>query len=98
MPFTIGGDWVPNKPEEEPPKQPKKQRPVKVRLQKRGRVVVTVILNLNKSPSELKELAAELKRECGSGGTVKDGVIEIQGDHVKKVEESLRRRKNKKKG
>jgi translation initiation factor 1 len=29
----------------------------------------------------LSDLASHLKRTCGSGGTVKDGVIEIQGDH-----------------
>jgi translation initiation factor 1 len=29
----------------------------------------------------LRELAGALKRRCGTGGTVKDGVIEIQGDH-----------------
>ncbi|MCY1250923.1 putative protein YciH [compost metagenome] len=31
---------------------------------------------------ELKELATTLKRRCGTGGSLKDGVIEIQGDHV----------------
>jgi translation initiation factor 1 len=30
---------------------------------------------------ELRNLASELKRRCGTGGTAKDGVIEIQGDH-----------------
>ena len=30
---------------------------------------------------KLKTLAGELKRRCGTGGTVKDGVIEIQGEH-----------------
>jgi translation initiation factor 1 len=29
----------------------------------------------------IRTLAGELKRRCGSGGTVKDGIIEIQGDH-----------------
>ncbi|MCY1559434.1 putative protein YciH [compost metagenome] len=33
-------------------------------------------------PDQLKELATTLKRRCGTGGALKDGVIEIQGDHV----------------
>lgn len=40
-------------------------------------------------PAELKELAAQLKRLCGSGGTVKDDVIEIQGDHRDRLVEEL---------
>lgn len=31
--------------------------------------------------ADLKELAGALKKKCGCGGTVKDGIIEIQGDH-----------------
>ena len=42
---------------------------------------VTVITGVPLAGSELKDLAKELKQKCGSGGTVKDGVIEIQGDH-----------------
>lgn len=42
---------------------------------------VTVISGLLLRPSELKALARELKAKCGGGGTVKDGTIEIQGDH-----------------
>jgi translation initiation factor 1 len=42
---------------------------------------VTVITGLPLPAEELARLAGELKRKCGSGGTVKDGVIEIQGDH-----------------
>jgi len=40
----------------------------------------------------LKILAKELKSRCGSGGTVKDGVIEIQGDHRNLVLEELAKR------
>ena len=42
---------------------------------------VTVITGIPLDPEELKALAKKLKQKCGSGGTVKDGIIEIQGDH-----------------
>lgn len=56
---------------------------VRVSLDRKGRrgSVVTLITGLPGSDESLKILAAELKRRCGSGGTLKEGVIEIQGDH-----------------
>jgi len=42
---------------------------------------VTVITGLPLSASEIEALAGDLKKRCGSGGTVREGVIEIQGDH-----------------
>jgi translation initiation factor 1 len=42
---------------------------------------VTTITGLPLSASEIEALAAQLKKRCGSGGTVRAGVIEIQGDH-----------------
>ena len=42
---------------------------------------VTVITGLPLTHDALKSLAQKLKQKCGSGGTVKNGVIEIQGDH-----------------
>lgn len=42
---------------------------------------VTVITGIPMDDGQLKGLAKTLKRKCGSGGTVKPGVIEIQGDH-----------------
>jgi translation initiation factor 1 len=42
---------------------------------------VTVVTGLPLNAMEIKKLARQLKQKCGSGGTVKDGVIEIQGDH-----------------
>jgi translation initiation factor 1 len=42
---------------------------------------VTTITGLPLSASEIGALAAQLKKRCGSGGTVRAGVIEIQGDH-----------------
>lgn len=42
---------------------------------------VTLVSGVPLPAEELKELARELKQKCGCGGTLKDGVIEIQGDH-----------------
>lgn len=42
---------------------------------------VTVITGLPLAASQLEELARQLKRRCGSGGTVRGNTIEIQGDH-----------------
>lgn len=47
----------------------------------RGGGTVIVVSGIQLSASALKDLAAVLKKKCGCGGTVKDGVIEIQGDH-----------------
>lgn len=49
--------------------------------QSRAGKAVTLITGLPLGDTELEALARELKRQCGSGGTVKDGVIEIQGEH-----------------
>jgi translation initiation factor 1 len=42
---------------------------------------VTTVTGLPLSPADLEALAARLKKRCGSGGTVRQGVIEIQGEH-----------------
>ena len=42
---------------------------------------VTVITGIPVSDEELKQIAKTLKQKCGSGGTVKSGTVEIQGDH-----------------
>jgi translation initiation factor 1 len=53
------------------------QREVKGRKGK----TVTTVSGFQINADELKSLAAQLKRRCGTGGSVKDGVIIIQGDH-----------------
>jgi translation initiation factor 1 len=58
----------------------------------RGGKTVTTIRGVPLSESALQELAGELKRLCGTGGTVKDRVIEIQGDHRDKIVATLTRR------
>jgi translation initiation factor 1 len=42
---------------------------------------MSLITGVPLTGDELKKLAKELKQKCGTGGTVKDDVIEIQGDH-----------------
>ena len=51
---------------------------------------VSVIRGLPLRTDELEVLATRLKRRCGSGGTVRDGVIEIQGDHRDVIVAELR--------
>ena len=57
---------------------------VRVRRETKGRggKTVSTITGIPLNLSELEKLCTELKRRCGTGGSVKDGVIEIQGDHV----------------
>jgi translation initiation factor 1 len=56
---------------------------IRVGLEKkhRGGKTVSVITGLVLPPDALRDLASDLKRRCGTGGTVKDNIIEIQGDH-----------------
>ena len=58
---------------------------------RRGRAV-TVVRGLALAAGELDDLARELKRACGVGGSVKDGAVEIQGDQREKVAALLRER------
>lgn len=52
---------------------------------------VSVISGLPLRATELEELAGRLKRLCGAGGSAKDGVIEIQGDHRDRLVAELRK-------
>ena len=53
---------------------------------------VTLISGVPLPPAELKTLARELKQKCGTGGTLKEGVIEIQGDQRDALIELLKAR------
>ena len=71
-----------------------KPAPVRVGRETKGRggKGVTLITGLRLSVAELEALAGDLKRRCGCGGTVKDGVIEIQGDQRDAIVAALRAR------
>ena len=55
----------------------------------RGGKVVSLVKGLQLSEGDLKALAKKLKRACGTGGTVKNGVIEIQGEHRENLAAAL---------
>jgi translation initiation factor 1 len=65
------------------PRAPRGDGIVRVRREVKGRggKTVTTISGIGLAEEALRELAGELKRRCGTGGSAKDGVIEIQGDH-----------------
>ena len=64
--------------------------PVKVRREVRRGKTVTAIFNLPMDDAAIRELAGKLKKRCGVGGSAKDGVIELQGDHRDVVVAMLR--------
>ena len=55
----------------------------------RGGKTVTTIRGLQLNPTDFTSLAKTLKQACGTGGTLKDGVIELQGDHRPAVQRVL---------
>ena len=76
------------------PRAPRGDGVVRVRRETGGRggKTVTAIYGVALTEDKLKELAGVLKRLCGTGGTVKDGTIEIQGDHRDKIVAALEQR------
>lgn len=57
----------------------------------RGGKPVSLVKNLVLSDDDLKALAKRLKQECGTGGTIRDGVIELQGEQRERIAEILRK-------
>lgn len=69
------------------PSLPPDKQLISIRREKKGRrgKTVTTMGGFQLNKDDLKFLLKTLKSYCGSGGTVKDGVIEIQGDHREKL-------------
>jgi translation initiation factor 1 len=93
--YSTAGETRPDPPE---PRRSRARTPggrrlspgIRLRLERRASDrVVTSISGLLGTPAELTALAGALKSACGAGGTVKDGVIELQGDHRQTVEALL---------
>ena len=77
-----------------PQAAPKGDGIVRIRRETAGRngKGVTKISGIPTTGDELKNIAKQLKQLCGGGGAVKDGVIEIQGDHRDKIKTDLEKR------
>ncbi len=67
---------------------------VRVRRETGGRAgkTVTAIHGVALPQARLKDLLRELQKRCGTGGTIKDGIIEIQGDHLQLIIDELKKR------
>lgn len=70
---------------------PKEKQPLRVYkdLHKRKGKVVTIVEGFDGAAEDLKELAKELKIRCGVGGTAKDGLIILQGEHLESTIQTL---------
>ena len=68
----------------------KEEQRIKVGVVKRkfGKLT-TVVSGINEKDINIKDLAKKLKSKLACGGTAKDGIIELQGDHKKRVKEEL---------
>lgn len=82
------------KPKAAPKSQPANAQTISIRREKKGRggKQVTVLFDFQLTEKDLTKLGKQLKKACGSGGTVKEGgVIEIQGDHRERLAELLQK-------
>lgn len=73
------------------PELPPNQQNIRVQASRKGRKgkTVTVITGFQAKPETLNSLVKQLKAQCGTGGTVKENEIEIQGDHTQKLVQIL---------
>ncbi|ENX3946211.1 stress response translation initiation inhibitor YciH [Photobacterium damselae] len=76
------------------PERPKGDGIVRIQRQTKGRKGkgVCVVTGLDVEDTQLKLIAAELKKVCGCGGSVKDGAIEIQGDKRDVIKTALEKK------
>ncbi|GAL02965.1 stress response translation initiation inhibitor YciH [Photobacterium aphoticum] len=82
------------KEEKVAPQRPKGDGVVRIQRQTKGRKGkgVCIVTGLDMEDTQLKLLAAELKKVCGCGGSVKDGTIEIQGDKRDVIKAALEKK------
>ena len=85
--YSTDPDWKPEQ-ENKPSHNQNSDKPAYIERERKGRggKTVTTISHLN---GDLKPLLKELRKFCGSGGTIKNGIIEIQGDQRAKISQFL---------
>ena len=68
----------------------KEQQKIEISVDKRryGKMM-TIVDGINSNDLDIDALITKLKKKCASGGTIKDGKIELQGDHRTRVKETL---------
>ena len=68
----------------------REQQKISIAVDKRryGKMM-TIVDGINSHDLDIDALITKLKKKCASGGTIKDGKIELQGDHRTKVKETL---------
>lgn len=84
MTFTLFGDYVPKDPH-------KDKGPIKVYKEKRNGSTVTIIKNLPLDEKKMKDLLSDIKKKLGSGGSLKEEELLIQGDKVEDIKAFLRK-------
>ena len=82
------------KPQDDRSVSPQSDGIVRIRRETKGRKGngVTTLSGFDLDPSALKQLAKQLKQLCSTGGSIKNGVIEGQGDHRDKLKTELEKR------
>jgi len=75
------------------PDLPPEKQDLRIQATRSGRKgkTVTIVRGLQHNGDNLNKLLKQLKSQCGSGGTVKENTLEIQGDHKQKLLETLRK-------
>ena len=73
------------------PDLPPDQQDIRIQATRKGKggKTVTVLTGFQSNPATLKKLLKKLKAQCGSGGTVKEDTLEIQGDHTETLLQNL---------
>ena len=87
--YSTGGEKAPVEPEREP-EAAASSPGIRLRLERRaGNRVATLVTGLPGTLEEAAAFAREIKTACSTGGSFKEGVLDLQGDHRSRIEQLL---------